>query len=464
MWPKYVWIFHSHRIEDFLYYPSACKIKNAINGIIIIVSQPELYDPRKLGIMSFKHYQQYTSRLSMVADRYNVSVRPNALAIVLHDLVWSMANMINHQGPYIHIWHHDLVFHISHIRNQIQVPIAIVYSNSSTATIVKLNVSTVEMAPTGNFPSVSSEPPIAYTIGMSLSITLMICLVSFMLLLYICFHNESEIKATSFTLSLMMFLGCYFNLLYLCLLTYANHSTINSSGTLHQDAICNLLLWFSAPGISLPFMLATLLVKMLRVYHIFNYVTLHIGHYCSDFALAIYILLILTPSIIIIIVWTSVDKYHFTIEYKSTKTSIEVLKGCDSEYESTWVGSLCIYLFILASALAIVAVKTRKVRMKHFKDTKKVNILLFILCVDIILSFSYWVLLQTLKAKPYIVSIPLNIGHSTLVCSFLSLLFAPKVFPPLWRCMNRRFNISHRCNFLTQATSTRKETVSTTMT
>ena len=99
MWPEYVWIFHSHRMEDFLYHPSACKIENAISRIIIIVSQPELYNPRKLGVMPFKHYQEYTSRLSMVADRYNVSLRPNTLAAVLHDLVWSMISMLKHQGP-----------------------------------------------------------------------------------------------------------------------------------------------------------------------------------------------------------------------------------------------------------------------------------------------------------------------------------------------------------------------------
>ena len=185
----------------------------------------------------------------------------------------------------------------------------------------------------------------------------------------------------------------------------------------------------------------------------------HIGHYCSDMALAIYILLILTPNIIIISVWTSVDKYHFTIEYKSMKTSTEILTDCDSNYESIWIGCLCIYLLILALALTIVAVKTRKVRMEHFKDTKKVNILLFVLCVGIILTFSYWLLLQTLNAKPYIVSIPLNIGHSTLVCSFQSLLFAPKGFPPLWQYINRKFNNIPQS---TETTSTRKETTSTT--
>ena len=48
-------------------------------------------------------------------------------------------------------------------------------------------------------------------------------------------------------------------------------------------------------------------------------------------------------------------------------------------------------------------------------------------------KFSYWVLLEALGTKRYISNLPLHIGHSLLITSFLSLLFVPKVLPPLWR-------------------------------
>ena len=82
---------------------------------------------------------------------------------------------------------------------------------------------------------------------------------------------------------------------------------------------------------------------------------------------------------------------------------------------------------MLIFALAIVAVKSRKVRLQNFKDTKKVNILLFILSLDIFTSFSYWLLLQILNSKRYINNLPVHIGHSVLIVSFLSLLMVPNI-------------------------------------
>lgn len=256
--------------------------------------------------------------------------------------------------------------------------------------------------------------------------------VTFVLLLYIRFRKEPEIKSTSFTLSLLMFAGCYFNLLYLSLLIYFDHHAININ-TPHQNMICNLLLWFSAPGISIILMLAVLFVKMLRVCHIFTDIKLRLGRHCSDLSLASYVLLILTPNILVNLVRTFTDYYHISLDYTTQNGYVHVKQECSSKYETAWSGGLCAYLLMFFLALVVLAVKTRKVRLQHFKDTKKVNILLFILCLCTILTFSFWSLLQKLNSKPFILSIPLHIGHSVLILSFQIFLFVPKVFPPLWR-------------------------------
>ena len=335
----------------------------------------------------------------------------------------------------------DSVFSIFHIWGWTKVLVGTVYSNLS---IVIVNETVLQLAPNDDLPVTNKDPPIGYTIVMASLIILLTALVTFTLLLYVWFRKEPEIKATSFTVSLFLFTGCYFNLLYIILVVYFDHRAFNALSPQHQNAVCNLLQWLSGNGISLPLMLATLLVKMLRVYHIFNHVTLRIGRYCSDLALIAYILVILAPTIIVNLVWLFADQYHAVVEYDTREGYIELSKDCDSNHESVWSGVLSAYLLILALACAIVAIMTRKVRLQHFKDTKKVNILVFVLCLGIFLTFSYWLLFQMLNAKPYIVSVPLIIGHSVVILFFQLLLFVPKVFPPLWRSIDKKININQR--------------------
>ena len=247
-------------------------------------------------------------------------------------------------------------------------------------------------------------------------------------------------KATSYTLSLLMFAGCYFNLVYLCLLFYANHM-LHSVDVSRDNAVCIGIQWLSGPGISLPIMLATLLVKMLRIYHIFHNTKLRLGRYCSDLALALYVLLILLPDILVNLIWTIVDPYQVFIEHQMQGSYIYMDKTCKSMYQTYIFGGLCIYLLILILALAVVAIITRKVRLHHFKDTKKVNILSFILGVVIIITFSCWLLVQSLDTTRYIATLTVHIPHSFVILLFQSLLFVPKVFPPLRRLFKNGFSL-----------------------
>ena len=447
LWPDYAWIFHSYKIEYFSDLPAACHLDKAIRGIVMIESQIKPNHPEAKLTSNVTFFEHDLSSLLELADIKN---EHSVLAHITYDLVLltaielnkscyqSNANQLNTQDPisYNMIQQH---YNIFHIWGWNKVLIGKVYSNLS---ITIVNKTVLEAAPKDDLPlNTSIDPPIGYTIGTGLLIVFLASFVTLTLTLYICFRKQPEIKATSFTISLFLFAGCYFNLLYLMLLVYFDHPAFNAHSTQYQNAVCNILQWFSAIGISLALMISTLLVKMLRVYHIFNCVTIRIGRYCSDLALMIYILFILVPNITVNLVWLFIDQYHAVIEYKTRKGYLEVSKDCSSKYESIWSGVLSVYLLLLALASAVVAIMTRKVRLQHFKDTKKVNILVFVLCLGIILTFSYWLLFQMLDAKPYIVSIPLIIGHSIVILSFLVLLFIPKVFPPFWRYVNQRINI-----------------------
>ena len=452
VWPEYAWIFHSYRIEHFLNQPVACDLEEAINGILMIDGQPlpSAGNEETSDVTFVNLYQHYLSSLS---HEYNITISPNRLANIMYNHVWWTAIALNKSCSqssdcYTHQKDPDLklpyskddsrMLKIFHVNNLIQILIGNVYSNFST-TSISLNKSILDTIPTDELPVVSTDdPPIGYTIGIALLIMLITIFVTILLILYISFRKQPEIKATSFTLSLFMFAGCYISLLYLSFLNYFNHHTFNLLSTPYQNAICNLLQWFSATGISLPLMLAILLVKMLRIYYIFNNVMQRIGHCCSDLTLATYVLLILAPNILINLIWNIVDRYHIMLQYRTKNGYVQIEKDCGSKYETYWFGMLVFYLLVLIIALTIVAIMTRKVRLQHFKDTKKVNVLLFIFSMVITLAFSYWLLLQTANAKQYVVTSLLNIVYSVLIIFFQSLLFLPKVFPPLWRSYQQK--------------------------
>ena len=317
-----------------------------------------------------------------------------------------------------------------------QVLISTVHYANSSIIATSFNATTIlEEAPSSKLPIMTETPPLVYTVVFGFLIALTTVFTTLVLVLYIYFRKEPEIRATSFTLSLLVFAGCYLNLLYLICLMYSCNHTFDSVDIGRNNALCLSHQWLSGTGISLILMLATLLVKVLRIYHIFHstkkLLRLHLSRYSSDLALALYVLLILLPDILLNFIWIFVDRYQIHFKYQIRGGNIHLEKFCTSKHEAQLFGVIIIYPLIVVLALTTVAVITRKIRLQHFKDTKKVSILLFILCIRIVVVYSYWLLLQTVDTKGYISNLPLQIGHLVLIIFFQSFLFAPKILPPL---------------------------------
>ena len=307
------------------------------------------------------------------------------------------------------------------------------YSNSSiTSASLNRSILAIGIAPNGEVPLETKAPLLVHTVILGIQIVVTAIYVSVVLTLYIIFRKEAEVRATSFTRSLLMFAGCYINLLYLFLLFYNNH-IVNTADVVRDNALCFSSQWLSGTGISLPLILATLFVKMLRIYHIFDKIKLGRNRYCTDLSLALYVFLILLPNILVNFILTFVDHYRIHYNYEIKDGNIHLIKRCRSKNRTLLFGLLIAYLLALIFSLAVVAIIARRVRRQHFKDTKKVNILLFILCILIVIVFSYnyWLLLRTLYTERYVSNLPLHIGHSAGIILVLSLLFVPKVLPPL---------------------------------
>ena len=90
-------------------------------------------------------------------------------------------------------------------------------------------------------------------------------LTTIILVLFLYWRNEPEIKATSPYLSLVMFAGCY--LLYTAI-TFQVISKSFAVGFNMFTAACNIDSWFGFIGLNLIF--GTLFVRLLRINHIFR--------------------------------------------------------------------------------------------------------------------------------------------------------------------------------------------------
>lgn len=252
--------------------------------------------------------------------------------------------------------------------------------------------------------------------------------------LYFYFRNEPEIKATSVSVSVCLFLGCYLIIMYVpTLLVEAQPIKHNSAS---GAFICNLSVCLSGVGIPFTLTFATLFVKMLRVYVIFCHPHSYKKKLFSNPALFLYILVLVSPNIVILLIWIIVDRFSKIRVTAPMKSHVVATDRCLSEHSLIWVSTLMIYNSILVLALVILAFKTSKIRYKNFSDTKATNAFSFLSIFICYLSLVYWSFFRSLEFSLTNIRssmITLYIGHFSfpLVCQLL--LFVPKVFPPTKR-------------------------------
>ena len=168
---------------------------------------------------------------------------------------------------------------------------------------------------------------------MALLSLLFFVFVTTVFVLYIYFCKEPEIRATSVTVSLSMFLGCYILMLYLPLLAI---------GRPHDgDYIyCNIIIWL---GLALPLITTTLFAKMLRIYLIFCDPLSYKKKFFSDPFLFLYILLLMAPSISILLLWTASDPYKGYIVEFPQENFVFIRSICHSNYTFYWLGAYLFY-------------------------------------------------------------------------------------------------------------------------
>ena len=256
---------------------------------------------------------------------------------------------------------------------------------------------------------------------------ILLCLITINTVLLLWWREESEIKASGPILSIPIMVGCY--LLCAAPIILAVKETIIVHNVTLLTFLCILKLWSLSIGIDLIF--ATLLLRLLRLFHIFCTFR-RTGKLWSDKYLFLYILLICLGKVALLSFWTYFDTFRPEInrEYvpSATPPHYQVSIDCNSEHREIWLIVTYLYSGILVVFVMFLATQTRNIKKSYFKDTKKVNLFVFLVTIILTTAIPLWIIFG---------AIGIEIGAH--VCEWLAYfsvamlcqlcLFTPKLLP-----------------------------------
>ena len=252
------------------------------------------------------------------------------------------------------------------------------------------------------------------------------------LLLFIYYRNQPEIKATSVWLSLCIFLGCYF--VISGALNHFISSGENATSRAQRVSICNIETYFVSLGLDL--LITTLLAKVLRIWRIFTY-NGQMGNVWTDSSLLGFIGIVIAVKIVLLAIWTIIDPNTLTdkeeiIYVDGIASKYEIVQQCESEYYFIWLVVVFGYSAIIGLVLIGASFITRKVKQENFKDTKKITILVTSLIFIALVCGTLWGILRLIGDS---ITSKLVIGLTFCMIALLSevFLFLPKILPALLR-------------------------------
>ena len=293
-WPDYVWIIFGYQLDDSIL-DDVCS-QNITEGILLF----QLFPNELIELTTLAHPKSCWNYLNDAISHVKLqSDKP--LTFLIYNAILTLT--VASQNKSAVDWEN---FHCSN-----NVVFTYIYQISGNGLQNRVGFYDGSLHMTTRFCQVFScreldlpvvfknDAPLAYLMVLS---SLCIITNTLLLVLYLYFRKEPSIKSTSISLSLLLFFACYLFLGFTILFAVQRFQKL-----IFSVDVCMVTIWPSGLGLTLPIILATLLVKMLRVYRIFtHYTRLKPKIYTSTYAHFVYTFLIVSPTIIISI---NVDCY-----------------------------------------------------------------------------------------------------------------------------------------------------------
>ena len=474
LWPGYVYALQERSLSQIISTPVSCtreQMVKALEGVFLF--QYRLFSSEGSNLTSGMTYQQYhdeyIEELGNFSYRTNMNLEDNLYANSLYDQVWAFALAANGSLGRIHFLNNSLAasnievtvrnrailanqlrdiefsgvsgfikfgkeqevrtfVEVYQVRNGAEELIGLY--DAYNGNISFFNDFERDEVPGDTFDLYYQLVPIWVGLIVLVFDLVLFALVLFITLSIIIWRNRPEIKSASFPLSLMMLMGCYFLCISVASQTVRVIFTISNSFTF--TALCNVELWLFINGINI--MYVALAVRLLRIFHVFR--SFHsTGKYWSDKYLVLYITLICSVLVAVLVLWTAIDPLHHVQEQyyiASANPPHYMLRNfCSANSLGIWI-ALCLSLIgLVVLFVMFLAIQTRHIKRKHFKDTKKVNIFIFCTCISYAILLPLWLILFSVRIDigSYISKCTAKLLGVAL-CS--TLLFLPKIIPTFY--------------------------------
>ena len=245
-------------------------------------------------------------------------------------------------------------------------------------------------------------------------------------ILTLVYHDFKSIKASSYRLSQLIFIGCYLLAITILALTVEK---VSPSSSVNIPFLCGLQAWCLPTSLTL--ILGSVGLKTWRLYCIFIHLKKP-GKLLSDWSLIVMVLILVSVDLILCLTWTVVDP--FTIEHRESLrgvNEIDITVECDSGSYFLWFGVLTAYQALLMFIALALALLTKGIRHKSFK-TKSIVLLVYFLTIVLLLGFPVHYILQLTDTGSPDTEYPIlaaTLNTVLYLCFFL--LFFPPVLSML---------------------------------
>ena len=273
-----------------------------------------------------------------------------------------------------------------------------------------------------HFPyDVPVEVSLIWFLVLALLHLLIFILVTAILALFVRYRHHSSIKASSVSLNMLVFISCYILLTYLVIINLMLLPGYRQTCKKLQDSFCLLRIWghgFSVPTVTI---VAVLLIKLVRIYKLFNSKVVLKKWKCHDGVLAVYVIMLSFPVIMICALDSITSGYKSALVVYNTRYYLD----CCGTGQLYGIIVQPVYISVLCSLVVLMAIKTRKIRLGDFKDTKKLVILMLVIFSSFIGFFIYFFIVNIGGSVIIAVSIK-QACNSILILGSMVCLFVPK--------------------------------------
>ena len=474
IFPSYIWIRITTNLNIITAYETDCTeemLLRAQQGHIELQIEDHIGDNVELvsGEKFSGYKEKYSESLLSVKDSYNTTISSDlTYSSLLYDQVWALALAINNSLPILKnrnlsIDHYSIGQ--QQITNVIEEQFMKLNFQGASGRIlfndrrgVKANIKIYQVNGShevfiGTFvPQATSNSGVVYnlslTIGrenvpddrlsvvhISLPLSVSILLfcstgvvtvyITIILILLLYFRNTPEVKATSPYFSINIFLGCYL----VCLSTILSvmvHFAYSSEVLIALTVTSSVLGDFGR-----NLYIVTLALKLLRILHIFKTWRVKCHLIWKDAFLEVIVVILSFSAFINVLLFLpgqlGVEEDKF-IEVRQVGDVVEIRIALVKVRMLAISISLSAFRALLLITVMIVAILSRKIDRKNFKDTKKV---LFLLAFMVLVSACASGVSIALDGEFYAIPATVinNITELFITSGVVTFLFLPKVVP-----------------------------------